>query len=64
MSAASCAPLQLMTSDLDERNITELSKFDAAVALEILEHYCAGDLSQVRNRRAYLAGQAMHQGIF
>lgn len=48
---------QLMTSDLDERNITELSKFDAAVALEILEHYCAGDLSQVRNRRAYLAGK-------
>lgn len=63
MSAASCAPLQLMTSDLDERNITELSKFDAAVALEILEHYCAGDLSQVRNRRAYLAGQARLQGI-
>lgn len=45
-----------MYSDLDERNITELSKFDASVALEILEHYCSGDLSQVRNRRAYLAG--------
>lgn len=50
---------QLMYSDLDERNITELSKFDASVALETLEHYCSGDLSQVRNRRAYLAG-AVH----
>lgn len=48
--------LQLMYSDLDERNITELGKFDASVALAILEHYCSGDLSQVRNRRAYLAG--------
>ena len=48
-----------MMSDLDERNIAELSKFDAAVALEILEHYCSGDLSQVRNRRAYLAGEAL-----
>ena len=47
---------QLMYSDLDERNTSELSKFDASVALEILEHYCSGDLSQVRNRRAYLAG--------
>lgn len=45
-----------MYSDLDERNITELGKFDASVALAILEHYCSGDLSKVRNRRAYLAG--------
>jgi hypothetical protein len=51
--------LQLMYSDLDERNITELSKFDASVALEILEHYCSGDLTQVRNRRAYLAGKQL-----
>jgi hypothetical protein len=49
-----------MYSDLDERNISELSKFDASVALQILEHYCSGDLSQVRNRRAYLAGTALH----
>jgi hypothetical protein len=51
-----------MYSDLDERNITELSKFDASVALETLEHYCSGDLSQVRNRRAYLAG-GLHGGL-
>jgi hypothetical protein len=51
---------QLMYSDLDERNISELSKFDASVALQILEHYCSGDLGQVRNRRAYLAGTALH----
>lgn len=48
--------LQLQASDLDERNIAELRKFDAAVALEILEHYSSSDLSAVRNRRAYLAG--------
>jgi hypothetical protein len=51
-----------MYSDLDERNITELGKFDASVALAILEHYCSGDLSQVRNRRAYLAGVCAHSG--
>lgn len=50
----SCVQLQM--TDLDDRNIAELSKFDAAVALEILEVYSSGDLSQVRNRRAYLAG--------
>lgn len=54
--ARCCCCLQLRTSDLDEANISELRRFDAAVALEILDHYCAGDLSAVRNRRAYLAG--------
>lgn len=50
-----CGP-QLQESDLDERNIAELRKFDAAVALEILENYSHADFSTVRNRRAYLAG--------
>jgi hypothetical protein len=47
---------QLQAEDLDERNVAELRKFDAAVALEILEHYSQADFSTVRNRRAYLAG--------
>lgn len=46
----------LQAEDLDERNVAELRKFDAAVALEILEHYSQADFSTVRNRRAYLAG--------
>jgi hypothetical protein len=50
--------LQLQAEDLDERNVAELRKFDAAVALEILEHYSQADFSTVRNRRAYLAGAA------
>lgn len=46
-----------MMSDLDEKNIQDLSSFDASTALETLEHYCSGDLSKVRSRRAYLAGE-------
>ncbi|KAF8056246.1 hypothetical protein HT031_006434 [Scenedesmus sp. PABB004] len=46
----------LLPTDLDERNAEDLKAFDAAVALEILEHYSAVDFSAVRNRRAYLAG--------
>jgi hypothetical protein len=52
--------LQLQAEDLDERNVAELRKFDAAVALEILEHYSQADFSTVRNRRAYLAGAAIY----
>jgi 2-polyprenyl-3-methyl-5-hydroxy-6-metoxy-1,4-benzoquinol methylase len=50
--------MQLQAEDLDDRNVAELRKFDAAVALEILEHYSQADFSTVRNRRAYLAGKA------
>lgn len=51
-----CCLVQLHVSDLDDRNVEDLKQFDVATALEILENYSQADFSNVRNRRAYLAG--------